>query len=94
MVRAFGTVRWQNNLPLDDRRKTREEIAKAYRSSCKTFEELLEMVASVDEEFLYHFSTSKMQYLKNGYQVRGRPSSPGHAISSCIRLCLTVPRPL
>lgn len=50
----------------------REKIAEAYRNSCKTYEDLLEMVASVDEEFLEHFSSSPMQYLKNGCQFDKR----------------------
>ena len=63
MLRALG---WsQNKFALQDRRMIREKIAEVPT-------ETPEMVASLDEEFMEHVSTSRMQYPKNGCQVRGR----------------------
>ncbi len=54
------------NVTFDDRKIIREKMKAAYKKKSATFDELLELCASVEEEQIYQSAPSKLDYYKNG----------------------------
>lgn len=53
---------WRTELGVEDRRTVQVQIKRAYLDSCPTYDDLLEVVMAIDEEFLHAVSSSADEY--------------------------------
>jgi len=80
---------WHLYLSVEERQLIRSKIKSSYASRTKTYEELLETCTAIEEEMLYMFAPSRLDYFKNGMQFDKRVVEKRRQISGSI--CDVIP---
>lgn len=63
---------WRINLSIEERCSIRDRIKEAYKSSCNSYEELLAIASSLQEEMLHMASGNRLEYFKFGFEFDTR----------------------
>lgn len=83
------TADWHLLLSVEERQLIRSKIKSSYSSRARTYEELLETCSAIEEEMLYLFAPSRLDYFKNGMQFDKRVVEKRRQISGSI--CDVIP---
>ena len=63
---------WRKFLTVEERQGVRLKIKAAYKSSCTSYDDLLDTVMAIEEELLHISAPSRLDYFKSGCQFDKR----------------------
>lgn len=65
-------VEWSRQITVEERQYIRERIKTAYKRKAPTYEELLDVACSIEEELVFGSAPSRLDYFKCGVQYEKR----------------------
>ena len=75
---------WVKQVTLEERCFIKEKIKVAYRKKAPTYEDLIDICSSIDEELLFVNAPSRLDYFKSGTQFEKRVSDKVAQISGIV----------
>mmetsp|Transcript_4542 Transcript_4542/g.4666 ORF Transcript_4542/g.4666 Transcript_4542/m.4666 type:complete len:179 (+) Transcript_4542:99-635(+) len=75
---------WHLHLTVEERQLIRSKIRNAYKNKIKTYDQLLDTCTAIEEEMLYMFAPSRLDYFKNGMQFEKRVGEKKRQLSGTI----------
>ena len=67
-----GQSDWRTFMSIEERQSIRDKIRSAYTTHCSSFDELLDTVVAIEEEFVHISAPSRLDYFKTGLEYESR----------------------